>query len=96
MNLLTETTSIKPLQWKKLFLSTLLSGVTMWIVAGLWHTIIAIHYYKNETDAEHEGIGIIAIAIELQKENNIGGNILWRNYWSVVGVPTRTCYGWST
>lgn len=62
MNLLSETTSTKPLQWKKMILSTLLSGVTMWVVAGLWHTIIAIHYYKNETDADHEGIGIIAIA----------------------------------
>jgi len=62
MTLISEKTGAKPVQWKKLLLSTIISGVTMWFVAGLWHTILAVNFFKNETNAAHEGIGIIAIA----------------------------------
>ena len=46
---------------KKLIISTVASGVGMWIVAGLWHNIIMQALYK-ETHATHEGIGIMLIA----------------------------------
>ena len=49
-------------QWKKLLLSTLACGIAMWILAGLWHTILAVHFYKSETNAEHEGLEIIFLA----------------------------------
>ena len=34
----------------------------MWIIAGLWHQVILVSFYSNETHSTHEGIGIIFIA----------------------------------
>ena len=49
-------------QWKKLLLSTVAGGIAMWLLAGLWHLILALHFYRNETGAEHEGLGVIVLA----------------------------------
>ncbi|MDH5560591.1 MAG: hypothetical protein OEY59_07005 [Deltaproteobacteria bacterium] len=46
----------------KLSQATLASGVVMWGVAGLWHQVIMAQFYQNETDATHEGTGVIFIA----------------------------------
>lgn len=50
------------MNWKKLLISTLASGFAMWFIAGLWHTILAANFYRNETASDHEGLGIIFIA----------------------------------
>ena len=34
----------------------------MWLLAGLWHKLIMVQFYASETDASHEGTGIIFIA----------------------------------
>ncbi len=47
---------------KRLALATLAGGVTMWILAGLWHELLMAAFYTSETEAEHEGIGIIFLA----------------------------------
>ena len=47
---------------KKLVLATLAGGVTMWLLAGLWHTLLMAKFYAGETDATHEGTGIIFLA----------------------------------
>ena len=62
MTLESKTTSYNQRNWKKLLLSTLAAGIAMWVLAGFWHTILAVHFYKNETNAEHEGIGVIFLA----------------------------------
>lgn len=46
----------------KIILATFVSGLGMWIIAGLYHTIVAVAFYKAETEAEHEGIGLILLA----------------------------------
>ncbi len=45
----------------KYFLTTLLSGLSMWIAAGLWHNLLLPAIDKN-VEAHHEGIGILLIA----------------------------------
>jgi len=47
---------------KKLALATLAGGGAMWILAGIWHTLIAAAFYSAETHASHEGTGIILVA----------------------------------
>lgn len=47
---------------KKLALATLAGGVLMWVLAGVWHEILAAAYYTSETEAKHEGVGIIFLA----------------------------------
>ena len=47
---------------KKLTLAAMAGGITMWLLAGLWHKLIAIKFYAGETGATHEGTGIIFIA----------------------------------
>ena len=34
----------------------------MWLLAGLWHQLIMAKFYTAETDATHEGSGIIFLA----------------------------------
>ncbi len=46
---------------RKFILATIAGGVTMWIVAGIWHNLIMANLYK-ETHATHEGIGIMLVA----------------------------------
>ncbi len=40
----------------------LLTAITMWLLAGLWHKVIMAQFYIDETAASHEGTGIIFIA----------------------------------
>lgn len=60
--MISETKSNTQGQWKKILFSTIFSGLAMWILAGLWHTILAVQFYKNETNAEHQGLGLILLA----------------------------------
>jgi uncharacterized membrane protein YvlD (DUF360 family) len=46
---------------KKLILSTLIGGLGMWIIAGIYHNLIMANLYE-ETQATHEGLGILLIA----------------------------------
>jgi len=34
----------------------------MWVISGLWHNLILATFYVSETEATHEGIGILLIA----------------------------------
>ena len=43
-------------------LGTLLGGIAMWLLAGLWHSVIMAAFYSNEAGADHEGTGIILLA----------------------------------
>ena len=56
-----KTKSIEKGQWKKLLLSTIASGLGMWIIGGLWHNLILPNVNSN-IEAHHEGIGIMLIA----------------------------------
>lgn len=47
---------------KKFLQATLAGGITMWILAGLWHELVMASFYTSETHAKHEGIGIILLA----------------------------------
>jgi len=47
---------------KKIIFSSLVAGICMWLLAGLWHKIVAVAFYTVETEATHEGTGIIFIA----------------------------------
>ncbi len=47
---------------KKLALATVAGSVTMWLLAGLWHELLMANFYAVETDATHEGTGIIFLA----------------------------------
>lgn len=50
------------LNTKQLIIATLASGFVMWALAGLWHKIVAVAFYTQETHASHEGVGIILTA----------------------------------
>lgn len=47
---------------KKFILATLAGSMTMWLLAGLWHELIMAKFYATETQATHEGTGIIFLA----------------------------------
>ncbi len=47
---------------KRLTLAALIAGSAMWLLAGLWHTLIMASFYRQETEATHEGTGIILVA----------------------------------
>jgi hypothetical protein len=47
---------------KRFILATLAGGITMCLLAGLWHELIMAKFYALETHATHEGTGIIFIA----------------------------------
>ena len=46
---------------KKLIIATILGGLGMWIVAGIWHNLIMANLNKN-VHATHDGIGYLLIA----------------------------------
>jgi hypothetical protein len=43
-------------------LATVAGGVAMWIVAGLWHEVIAAAFYADVIETAHQGVGIILLA----------------------------------
>ncbi len=47
---------------KKFVQATLTGSITMWLLAGLWHEVIMAAFYTKETQATHEGTGIIFLA----------------------------------
>ena len=47
---------------KKFLIATLSSAIGMWLLAGLWHQVINAQFYASETQAAHQGTGIIFIA----------------------------------
>ena len=47
---------------KKLTLATVVGGVGMWVLSGLWHNLIVPAFYVSETGASHEGIGLLLVA----------------------------------
>ncbi len=47
---------------KKIVISTVIVGFSMWVIAGLWHNLILANFYARETEAAHEGVGIMLIA----------------------------------
>ncbi|MDH5786428.1 MAG: hypothetical protein OEZ16_12590 [Chromatiales bacterium] len=47
---------------KKHLTALLLTAITMWLLAGLWHKVIMAQFYIDETAATHEGTGIIFLA----------------------------------
>ena len=46
---------------KKLVLATLLGGLGMWVIAGIYHNLIMANLYA-EVNAKHEGFGILLAA----------------------------------
>lgn len=50
---------------KKIVISGLMSGLAMWLVAGVWHEIVAMHFYTAAGRDEHQGLAIIALAYHL-------------------------------
>jgi len=56
-----NTEKIKNTQWKKLLLSTLVGGIVMWIIGGLWHNLI-LPSVNDNIEAHHDGLGITLIA----------------------------------
>ena len=46
---------------KKFMLATIAGGITMWIVAGIWHNVIMANFY-NKQHAEHEDIALLIVA----------------------------------
>jgi len=53
---------MKSIDIKKLTLATFAAGISMWLLAGLWHQVIMASFYVSETAATHEGTGIIFTA----------------------------------
>jgi len=51
-----------PISLKRLVLATLAGGVTMWLLGGLWHTVLMVAFYSAATHAAHEGVGTILLA----------------------------------
>ncbi len=51
----------KSMNKKKFMLATLAGGITMCVVAGIWHNVIMANLY-NKQHAEHEDIALLIIA----------------------------------
>ena len=47
---------------QKFITATLTGGISMWLLAGLWHEVIMAQFYAAETQATHEGTFIILVA----------------------------------
>lgn len=43
-------------------ITTSVSGLGMWLLAGLWHEVIMRQFYTEATHASHEGTGVILLA----------------------------------
>lgn len=50
------------MKYKGLVLVAALTGVVMWLVAGVWHELIMASFYRENAHAQHDGIGIILLA----------------------------------
>lgn len=46
---------------KPLIIASLAAAAGMWIVAGIWHEVLAAHFYTADT-APHQGVGLILVA----------------------------------
>jgi len=44
------------------FLAAALAALSMWLLAGLWHTVVMVTFYTERTHAEHDGVGLILVA----------------------------------
>ena len=53
------------MNWRKFVQATLVGGITMWIIAGVWHEIVMVNFYTSEAHSKHEGLGIILLAYML-------------------------------
>jgi hypothetical protein len=60
--LIMQIEGVKTIKGKRFVLAALAGGVTMWLLAGLWHELIMAKFYARETQATHEGTGIIFVA----------------------------------
>lgn len=40
----------------------LATGIAMWLAGGVWHEILAAHFYSPGTEQEHQGIWLILVA----------------------------------
>ncbi len=47
--------------WTKLVLTTIASGLSMWIIGGLWHNLVLPSVNEN-IHPHHEGLGITLLA----------------------------------
>ena len=47
--------------FKKLALATIIGGLGMWVIAGVYHNLIMANLYE-EVNAKHEGLGILLAA----------------------------------
>jgi len=47
---------------KKMFAATILGGIGMWGLAGIWHELVMATFYSEAMEATHEGTGIILLA----------------------------------
>lgn len=56
-----STTEIKTNEWKIYLFSTLLAGLGMWIIGGLYHNLI-LPTINEAIHPHHEGLGITLIA----------------------------------
>ncbi len=45
----------------KLLVATLAGGLSMWIIAGLWHNLI-LPFFNENTHAHHDGLGLMLLA----------------------------------
>ncbi len=52
----------KLLKLMKSFQTGLITGLVMWVVAGLWHNLIVPSFYAKETGANHEGICLMLLS----------------------------------
>lgn len=43
-------------------LAAAFAGVSMWLLAGLWHTVLMATFYTERVDAAHEGVATILVA----------------------------------
>lgn len=57
----TEEKKEKRNKWKIVISSTLVSGMGMWVVGGLWHNLI-LPSFNDKIEAHHDGLGITLIA----------------------------------
>lgn len=46
----------------RLITATLATGLSMWLAGGIWHEVLAAHFYTEGIEQDHQGIGLILIA----------------------------------
>lgn len=45
----------------RLALAAVGGALVMWVLAGLWHTLLVARFYETAAHAQHEGIGVILL-----------------------------------